>query len=224
MLFLGVWFFLRWYKSRLLGFEAERSQYTRPSVGLIGLANGRWGRLFYGIFFFSNLASAIPAVLVLFYVRDRLAAEQYTGLFLVIYFLSGAAGLPVWQRLSVHTGKARAWAISMMLAIATFLWAFTLAEGDIVPFAIICCLSGAALGADLAIPPAMVADRIDSIRDHHNAPNISPLTHYALSLRLPWQLGSHCQPWISGVSARSTNGRRGRSIFGYGICFVSLLH
>lgn len=169
MLFLGVWLFLRWYKSRLLGFEAERSQYTKPSAGLIGLANSRWGRLFYSIFFFSNLASAIPAVLVLFYVRDRLAAEQYTGLFLVIYFLSGAVGLPVWQRLSVHIGKARAWAISMMLAIATFLWAFTLAEGDIVPFAIICCLSGAALGADLAIPPAMVADRIDSIGDHHNA-------------------------------------------------------
>ena len=169
MLLLGWWSLLRWRRNRSLGFEGGRSQQTQPSAGLIGVVGGRWGCFFYGIFFVSNLASAIPAVLVLFYVRDRLAAEQYTGLFLVIYFLSGAFGLPIWQRLSAHIGKARAWAISMILAIATFLWAFTLAEGDIVPFAIICFLSGTALGADLAIPPAMVADRIDVIGDQHNA-------------------------------------------------------
>ena len=128
---------------------------------------GRAG--FIWVFFVSSLASAIPAVLVLFYIRDRLEAEQSTGLFLVIYFLSGALFLPVWQRIAARTGKAKAWAISMVLAVATFLWAFTLSAGDILPFAVICILSGSALGADLAIPPAIVADRLHAAGDQPRA-------------------------------------------------------
>ncbi|MFT5488282.1 MAG: GPH family glycoside/pentoside/hexuronide:cation symporter [Alphaproteobacteria bacterium] len=49
----------------------------------------------------------------------------------------------------------------MIVAVITFVWAFTLGAGDIVPFAIVCVLSGSALGADLALPPALLADRID---------------------------------------------------------------
>lgn len=169
VLFFSGWLLLCWSKNQGLNLGSACSQRTRPLAGLIRLLGGRWGRIFYGIFFISNLASAIPAVLILFYVRDRLAAEQYIGLFLIVYFLSGAAGLPLWQLLAARIGKARAWAISMILAIATFLWAFSLADGDIVPFAIICLLSGAALGADLAIPSAIVADRIDAVEDHRNA-------------------------------------------------------
>ena len=140
---------------------------TRP--GLTALLRDSWARRFYGVFFVSNLASAIPAVLVLFYVRDRLQAEQFAGLFLVIYFASGAAFLPLWERQRHESERQRPRAISMVLAIVTFLWAFTLSGGDIVPFAIVCILSGSALGADLSIPPAMVADRIDAAGDRERA-------------------------------------------------------
>ena len=72
-------------------------------------------------------------------------------------------------RIAARTGKAKAWAISMVLAVATFLWAFTLSAGDILPFAVICILSGSALGADLAIPPAIVADRLHAAGDQPRA-------------------------------------------------------
>tara|TARA_B100000683_G_scaffold277422_1_gene335886 strand:- start:1001 stop:2293 length:1293 start_codon:yes stop_codon:yes gene_type:complete len=165
---VGVWLFLCWYRAAGPA-AAKHPSAVVAAPGLIGLLRDPWARRFYGVFFVSSLASAIPAVLVLFYIRDRLEAEQSTGLFLVIYFLSGALLLPVWQRIAVRTGKAKAWAISMVLAVATFLWAFTLSAGDILPFAVICILSGSALGADLAIPPAIVADRLHAAADQPRA-------------------------------------------------------
>lgn len=165
LLAAGGTIFFRWYGTAWLS-GPDRAAGT----GSLGdILRSRWGRRFYAIFFISNFASAIPAVLVLFYIRDRLAAAEWTGLFLLVYFLSGAFSMPVWLTVARRAGKAKAWGISMIVAIATFVWAFTLGPGDIVPFAIVCVLSGAALGADLALPPAMVADRIVVANDQSRA-------------------------------------------------------
>ena len=165
----GGLLFYRWRRSVDIAPGERRDGMRLSATGLIRFLGDPWAGRFYGVFFVSNFASAIPAVLVLFFVRDRLAAEEYTGLFLVVYFISGAASLPVWQAVAARIGKARAWAFSMVLATATFMWAFTLGAGDVVPFAIICVLSGSALGADLAVPPAMVADRLEDMDDRHRA-------------------------------------------------------
>jgi Na+/melibiose symporter-like transporter len=69
--------------------------------------------------------------------------------------------MPLWIRLSAAIGKVRAWAIAMLAAIAAFVWAALLGPGDVVAFAAICVLSGLALGADLALPPSILADVID---------------------------------------------------------------
>lgn len=165
LLVVGGMLFLRWYARRGDASAGSADTAATPG-GFRDLLRGGWARRFYGIYFISNFASAIPAVLVLFYIRDRLAAESWTGLFLLIYFLSGAASMPVWQRAARRIGTARAWGISMIVAAVTFVWAFTLGAGDIVPFAIVCVLSGSALGADLALPPALLADRIARAGDH----------------------------------------------------------
>ena len=89
MFLVGVWLFLYWYRG-LGPVAAKQPPTVAAAPELIGLLSDPWARRFYGVFFVSSLASAIPAVLVLFYIRDRLEAEQSTGLFLVIYFLSGA--------------------------------------------------------------------------------------------------------------------------------------
>jgi Na+/melibiose symporter-like transporter len=109
----------------------------------------------------NGIAAAVPATLVLFYVGDVLQADRHAGLFLAIYFVSGVAALPLWVALSRRFGKLHAWLASMALAIAVFVWAFFLGAGDVAAFAAICALSGAALGADLALPPSMLADVID---------------------------------------------------------------
>jgi len=111
-------------------------------------------------FMLNGIASAIPATLVLFYIADVLQAEARQGLFLGLYFVAGAAGMPLWVKLSARIGKVRAWGVAMVVAIAAFVWAAFLGAGDADAFTIICVLSGLALGADLALPPSLLADVI----------------------------------------------------------------
>ena len=113
------------------------------------------------VFLANGIASAIPATLVLFFIADVLQAESRQGLFLALYFVAGAAGMPLWIRLSAAVGKVRGWAIAMLAATAAFVWAALLGPGDVTAFAIICVLSGLALGADLALPPSILADVIE---------------------------------------------------------------
>lgn len=108
----------------------------------------------------SMLASSIPAVLVIFFVRDLLQAEHLTGLFLLLYFSCGAAGMPLWRWISQRHGKYQAWFIAHLLAVAGFIWAFFLGAGDVWAYAMICVVSGLALGADLTLPPSLLSDHI----------------------------------------------------------------
>ncbi len=48
----------------------------------------------------------------------------------------------------------------MALAIVTFAFAATLGQGEIAAFAVICAASGAALGADMTLLPAIFARRL----------------------------------------------------------------
>lgn len=119
--------------------------------------------------FLSHLASSLPAVMVLFFINDYLQAEKFTGLFLLVYFISGAVFMPLWVKLSARIGKQETWLISMLLAIVTFIGATTLGEGAVVAYAIICLLSGIALGADLALPTAIMADRVNQTNNETEA-------------------------------------------------------
>jgi Na+/melibiose symporter-like transporter len=112
------------------------------------------------VFVANGIASAIPATLVLFFVADVLDAEAQQGMLLALYFVAGAAGMPLWIRLSAAIGKVRSWGLAMLAAIAAFVWAAFLGAGDTAAFAAICVLSGLALGADLALPPSILADVI----------------------------------------------------------------
>ena len=129
--------------------------------------NTPWGRRFFGIYLLNNIAAAIPGVLVLFFIKDHLQAEQWIGGFLLLYFMSGVLGMPLWNKLAKTHGKLKIWLWSMMLSVGVFVWAFTLKEGDLIAFAVICVLSGLALGADLALPPAILADHIHETETQH---------------------------------------------------------
>lgn len=111
-------------------------------------------------YFANAVAVAIPATLALFFINDRIGAAQHAGLFLGIYFLAGAAGLPLWARLAARLGAAHAWQLGMALAVLAFVGAALLGPGDVTPYVVVCVLSGLALGADLALPPVLLAERI----------------------------------------------------------------
>lgn len=141
---------------------------VRAASGLLAslaapLANADFRRLL-AVFVLSGVAAAVPSTLVLFFIADVLHAAHLTGLFLVLYFLAGAAGIPLWVGLARRIGKSHAWVAGMLLAVVAFVWAFALGPGDVFAYGAICVLSGIALGADLALPASILADVIDRDR------------------------------------------------------------
>ncbi|MES2900747.1 MAG: MFS transporter [Pseudomonadota bacterium] len=114
-------------------------------------------RALFAVLMVNGVASAIPATLFLFFVADRLRLEQYSGLFLIIYFGAAALSIPAWVAAAGRFGEARSWIAGMLLSACVFVWAFGLAPGAAVAYGLICLLSGLVLGADLALPPALLA-------------------------------------------------------------------
>jgi GPH family glycoside/pentoside/hexuronide:cation symporter len=121
-----------------------------------------WGkpgfRRLLAVFMLNGIASAIPATLVLFFIQDRLQAPPaQEPLFLTAYFVTAALSIPLWLRAVARWGLARTWLAGMLLAISVFVWTATLGAGDAMAFLVVCALSGAALGTDLALPGALLA-------------------------------------------------------------------
>lgn len=137
-------------------------------------------KMFFAVCFLTHLAAALPGVMVLFFIHDYLGADNLDGVFLLLYFLSGAALIVFWVKLAARIGKYKAWLLSMLLAVFTFIWAFTLQPGDFIAYGIICVLSGLALGADLALPPSIVADRVNAQKTEGEATQ-----YYALLAFIP---------------------------------------
>jgi Na+/melibiose symporter-like transporter len=105
-------------------------------------------------------AASVPATLVMFFVRDRIQAPDWAAGYLLAYFAAGAAGMPLWLRAVRRLGAARAWLAGTLLAIASFGFAALLQPGQRWGFALVCAASGLCLGADLAIPPALLGQEI----------------------------------------------------------------
>jgi Na+/melibiose symporter-like transporter len=120
------------------------------------LRNPAFRRLL-AIFLVNGVASAVPATLVLFFIRDRLQLAALEPAFLFAYFAAGALSMPLWVRGVARFGLERMWLAGMLLAIAAFVWAAALGAGDAWGFGAVCVASGLALGADLALPSAMLA-------------------------------------------------------------------
>jgi len=114
-------------------------------------------RALLAVFILNGVASAVPATLVLFFVRDRLQAPALEGAFLAAYFVAGALSLPLWVRAVARWGLVRTWAAGMVLAVVTFVGALALGAGDTGGFLAVCLASGLALGADLVVPGALLA-------------------------------------------------------------------
>jgi Na+/melibiose symporter-like transporter len=129
---------------------------VRQALRMIG--RDRAFRSLLLVFVTNGIAAALPATLVLFFINDVLQASAWAGALLALYFIAGAAGLPVWVRLARRWGRVPVWLGSMLLAMLAFAGTARLGAGDVLPFALVCLASGLALGADLALPAALAAD------------------------------------------------------------------
>lgn len=111
------------------------------------------------------LPVAVTSTLFLFFVEYRLGAGDWAGPLLIGFFLSAAVSAPLWSALARRYNAFAVLGWAMVLSIVCFVWAFTLQSGDIAYFALICVLSGATLGADMVILPAVFSVQLGLVRD-----------------------------------------------------------
>jgi GPH family glycoside/pentoside/hexuronide:cation symporter len=157
----SAWFFLQGQAVAVVA-SGSGSAVEAPAAPMMQslqrvLADDAFRRLLT-VFLASGIAAALPATLFLFFVADVLQREPASGPLLGLYFLAGALSLPGWVALAGRIGRVRAWLMAMGLSVVAFAGAGLLGAGDTTMFAVICLMSGLALGADLALPAAMAAD------------------------------------------------------------------
>lgn len=123
--------------------------------------NGLFTRLL-SAWFLNGLANAIPAILFPLYCAHVLATDDQTrNLLLAVYFSSAVLCMPAWLLFSRKLGKQQAWCLAMLVTCPAFSVAAFLGSGDTLAFTVVCILTGACLGADMALPPALQADVAD---------------------------------------------------------------
>ncbi len=133
-----------WQKPPILG----------DGISFSGLANAGALRLLL-LAVVNSLPVAITSTLFLFFVEDRLLLPGKAGLLLIVFFLSAGLSVPFWTRMSHGIGPRNTLLIAMPLSIIGFVGAAFLAPGSLGAFTAICIASGAALGADMVLLPAM---------------------------------------------------------------------
>ncbi len=174
--------------SAVIGRKAAFGLFAVAFAALLGLAlwqmRGRWPRRqatggeraalracwrdaalrrLLGIGLLNALPTGLTATLFLFFVEDRLEAPGHAGPALLAFFVAAAAAAPAWARAARRFGPKRALLAGMAAAIAIFLVAATLGSGDWPAFYLIAIGSGAAMGADMTLLPALLARRLDAL-------------------------------------------------------------
>ena len=140
----------------------EPSPVRAPRARWIELLRNRlWLRLVIS-WCINGIGNGLPAILFPLFVTEVLrepASDR--GLYLLIYFVAAVAAMPLILLLSKRIDKHRLWCYSLGFSILVFAFVPLLGQGDGALFVVVCILTGAALGADLALPPAMLADIVD---------------------------------------------------------------
>ncbi|GAB4445335.1 MAG: MFS transporter [Rhodocyclaceae bacterium] len=149
---LGTWVATRplWRPSRIP---------LRP-LSLANLRSSGAGRLLL-LAMLNATPVALTSTLFLFFVEDRLELASLAGPFLILFFAAAGAAAPGWSLLARRIGPRRSLLSGMSLAVLAFAGAALLGPGDAAAFALISAASGAALGADMVILPALFAAALD---------------------------------------------------------------
>lgn len=179
LLMIPAFLFFRRFMKDFHATQSASLHTHQPSFAVFSILT-KSEKLFFFICFLSYLAASIPAILVLFFIRDYLGAEAFSGVFLALYFSSGMIFMWIWSKGSKKYGSYKTWAFAMILSVITFMGAGFLSAGDLVAYGLICILSGIVLGADLALPPAIIAGRIHA-KGHEN----QATQYYAVLAFLP---------------------------------------
>lgn len=131
-----------------------------PDSGFATVLRDRQARRLLILALVNATPAAVSSTLFLFFVESRLDAPGWEGPLLLLFFLSAAGSAPLWSVLARRFGARRVLLVAMAAAVMIFGCALFLAAGDVVPFALVCIGSGAVMGADLTLLPALFSRRL----------------------------------------------------------------
>lgn len=131
-----------------------------PATGFRTVLADRQARRLLLIALVNTMPVAVTSTLFLFFVESRLAAPGWEGPLLLLFFLAAAGAAPLWGRLARRFSPRSVLIAGMVLSVLAFGYAAALGAGDVAAFVIICLASGAALGADMTLLPALFATRM----------------------------------------------------------------
>ena len=103
----------------------------------------------------------MPVALLIFFVDSVLQAPEWKAEILGLYFITAICGTPLWLFIANRLGKHIAWRIALLVAAGSLLIVPFLGAGDVLWFLPVAVIVGVTLGADLAMPAAMLADVVD---------------------------------------------------------------
>jgi Na+/melibiose symporter-like transporter len=162
--------------------------------------NGPLKRL-SGAFLINGIANGLPPTLFIYYVQAVLDAPNDVGFYIMIYFLCGILGVPLWTRLSKTLGKDRTWMLAMGIAAAAFVPVAFLGPADHQIYLALVVITGFCLGADFFLPPAMAADVVD-LDEVYSGAERAGLFFSLLSMiyKLSWALAGAAGLFALGLS------------------------
>jgi GPH family glycoside/pentoside/hexuronide:cation symporter len=126
----------------------------------LAAANAPFRKLI-GAWLLNGLANGLPAALFLMVCAKFLNSPKLQGPMLLIYFGAGVLSVPFWLWLAKRIGKHRAWISALLLTAFAFSFVPLVPRIGLWFFGVISLFTGAGLGADFTIPPAIQADVID---------------------------------------------------------------
>jgi glycoside/pentoside/hexuronide:cation symporter, GPH family len=139
--------------------HAERN----PFIAFFAPLKNRLFRRLLLVFVVNGAALGVAVTVMLFYVEHVLKGSKLqAGIILLVYFIAGAASVPLWLQLSKRTSKASAWFVGMVMTAIAMACAIFIGAGDFYWFLGISVVTGLGIGADYGLPPSILADVINS--------------------------------------------------------------
>ena len=117
-------------------------------------------KTFFLCYFFSSIALSIPAFTIIYFVRDYLNLYDFLWFFLLLYFSSGIAGIACWNKFSRNYDPYLIWLLNLFLSSVIFIFVIFLKPNDHFFYALFCLLTGFFGGANIVIPPIIIANKI----------------------------------------------------------------
>jgi GPH family glycoside/pentoside/hexuronide:cation symporter len=118
-------------------------------------------RLLLAVFAIENVGTAVLAIVIPYAMEYVLDVAEYTGLFILLYFVPSLLFVPVWIRLSRTFGKRNLWVFSMSVMSIAFGGLYFVEPGDVVVICGLGLLAGVGGGCGQVVGPSLQADIID---------------------------------------------------------------